>query len=33
MDVIRVLGKGAHFGEIAIINGVKRTLSVRAVSE
>lgn len=33
IDTIRVLGQGNHFGEIAIINGVKRTLSVRVVSE
>ena len=33
MDTIRVLGAGAHFGEIALINGVKRTLSVRVTSE
>jgi len=32
-DQVRVLGAGAHFGEIALINGVKRTLSVRVVSE
>ena len=28
-----MLGSGAHFGEIALINGVKRTLSVRVTSE
>ena len=33
MNTIRVLGTGAHFGEIALINGVKRTLSVRVTSE
>jgi len=33
MNTIRVLGTGAHFGEIALINGVKRTLSVRVSSE
>ena len=30
---IRVLGAGSHFGEIALINDVKRTLSVRVLSE
>ena len=28
-----MLGHGNHFGEIALINGVKRTLSVRVTSE
>jgi CRP-like cAMP-binding protein len=32
-EVIRVLGQGNHFGEIALINNVKRTLSVRVTSE
>jgi CRP-like cAMP-binding protein len=32
-EQVRVLGSGSHFGEIALINGVKRTLSVRVVSE
>lgn len=32
-ETIRVLGSGNHFGEIALINGVKRTLSVRVSSE
>ena len=32
-EVIRVLGEGNHFGEIALINNVKRTLSVRVTSE
>lgn len=30
---IRVLGQGSHFGEVAIMKNVKRTLSVRAISE
>ena len=33
MKPIRVLSTGAHFGEIALIKGVKRTLSVRVTSE
>ena len=28
-NVIRELGSGEHFGEISLINNVKRTLSVR----
>lgn len=32
-DVVRTLGKGEHFGEIALINNVTRTLSVRAVGQ
>lgn len=31
-EAIRVLGEGNHFGEIALINGVKRTLSVRVMT-
>ena len=31
-DLVRTLGKGAHFGEIALIQNVKRTLSIRAKS-
>lgn len=29
---VRLLGQGDHFGEIAILKNVRRTLSVRAVS-
>lgn len=32
-EPVRVLGSGYHFGEIALINGVRRTLSVRVTSE
>lgn len=32
-QAIRVLGAGSHFGEIALINDVKRTLSVRVTSD
>ena len=32
-NVVRSLGRGEHFGEIALINNVTRTLSVRAVVE
>lgn len=31
-ELIRTLTTGAHFGEIALINNVKRTLSVKAAS-
>jgi len=27
------LGEGSHFGEIAILKNVKRTLSIRVISE
>jgi CRP-like cAMP-binding protein len=30
---VRDLQRGEHFGELALINNVKRTLSVRAKSE
>jgi hypothetical protein len=33
VDPVRVLGSGSHFGEIALINGVRRTLSVRVTSD
>lgn len=33
VDRIRLLGPGSHFGEIALINDVKRTLSVRVASD
>ena len=29
-EVVRSLSEGMHFGEVALINNVKRTLSVRA---
>lgn len=29
---VRLLNEGSHFGEVAILKNVKRTLSVRAVS-
>lgn len=32
-EPVRVLGVGSHFGEIALINDVKRTLSVRATTD
>ena len=31
-QVIRTLTQGMHFGEIALINNVKRTLSVKSMS-
>ena len=30
---VRTLGKGAHFGEVALLNNVKRTMTVRALDE
>ena len=30
--VVATLGKGKHFGEIAVFKGCKRTASVRAIS-
>ena len=30
-SVVRELGPGCHFGEVALIRNVKRTLSVKAV--
>ena len=32
-QVIRTLSQGMHFGEIALINNVKRTLSVKTESK
>ena len=32
-ELVRTLGKSEHFGEIALINNVRRTLSVRANSK
>ena len=32
-DVVRALFRGDYFGEIALINDVKRTLSVRSVTK
>ena len=32
-DTVRKLGKGDHFGELALINNDKRSLSIRAASE
>ena len=29
-DIVRTLGVGEHFGEIALINNVRRTLSVKS---
>lgn len=31
--MVRLLGEGDHFGEVAILKNVKRTLSVRAKSK
>ena len=32
-NITRILNEGDHFGEISLINNVKRTLSVRAKGE
>ena len=32
-ELVRELNQGDHFGEIALINGVKRTLAVRSAAE
>lgn len=31
--LVRTLGKGDHFGELALINNVKRSLSIRISSD